>query len=101
MRVVFPSRGIPLLVGIGFIDLVTTAWLYHRGMIQEMNPLMRVLLEHGEWPFVLVKGLTIAFTWIALAKYTAQNPRFVRSACLFGALAYVALWGAWFTVGNS
>jgi hypothetical protein len=100
MRAVFPSRGIILLIGIGFVDLLSTAWLYHRGMIVELNPLMRVLLKNGEWPFVLVKGLTLVFTWVALAKYSRLNPSFVRSTCLIGSIAYVSLWATWFTIGN-
>ena len=100
MRAVFPSRGIILLIGIGSVDLISTAWLYHRGLIVEMNPLMRVLLENGEWPFVVVKGMTLLFTWVALAKYSKQNPSFVRASCLLGSIAYVCLWSTWFTIGN-
>jgi hypothetical protein len=101
MRAIFPSRAIILLVSIGLIDLISTAWLHHRGMIVEMNPLMRVLLQNGEWPFVLVKGLTLAFTWIALAKYAKQNPSFVQRTCVIGSIAYLGLWATFFTIGNS
>lgn len=90
-----------VLLGIGLADLVSTAWLYHQGMIVEMNPLMRFLLERGEWSFVAVKGMTLLITWAALARYAKQNPTFVRTTCICGSLAYAGLWVMWVLVGNS
>jgi hypothetical protein len=101
MRAAFPIKAIMMLLGIGLLDLISTAWLYHQGMIVEMNPLMRFLLEHGEWSFILVKGLTLAISWIALASYAKQNPAFVRKVCVCGSIAYVGLWVMWVAVGNS
>jgi len=101
MRAVFPSRAIILLIGIGFIDLVSTAWLYHQGLITEKNPLMRPLLEHGEWLFVFVKGATLVLAWLMLARYTKVNPRFVRNSCLAGSAAYLGIWTVWFFSGGS
>jgi hypothetical protein len=101
VKAVFPSRAIALLMGIGFADLVATALLYRLGLIHEMNPLMRPLLEHGEWLFVLVKGATLVATWACMAAYAKTNIRFVRTAALLGSLAYVALWSLWFMVGEA
>ena len=100
MRAVFPSRAIILLIGIGFLDLVSTAWLYQRGMITERNPLMRPLLENGPWLFVLVKGATLLLAWLMLARYTRVNPRFVRTSCLAGSVAYVGIWTIGFLAGG-
>jgi hypothetical protein len=100
MRAVFPSRAILLLTGIGLLDLVSTAWLHHDGLIQERNPLMRGLLDRGEFPFILVKGLTILGAWYVLASYTKHNPRFVRSSCIIGSVLYVGIWIVWFCAGS-
>jgi hypothetical protein len=100
MKAAFPSRSILLLVGIGLIDLVSTAWFYSRGMIVEMNPLMRVLLERGEWLFVVVKALTLLATWFVLVHYAKHNLKFVRSSCCVGSAVYLAIWLVWFTAGR-
>lgn len=71
--------------------------LHSRGLIVELNPLMRPIIERGEIWFVLVKGASLVAAWIALAWYFAVNRNFVRYACLFGSVAYVAIWLAWFT----
>ncbi|HWD40130.1 MAG TPA: DUF5658 family protein [Fimbriimonas sp.] len=92
MRVVFPSRAILLLIGIGIADLISTAWLYHLGLIQERNPLMRFFLDRGEWSFILVKGATLFVAWIALAAYTKHNRQFVKRSCIVGSVAYMGLW---------
>jgi len=100
MRAVFPSRAIVLLMSIGFLDLFSTAWLNHQHMIEEMNPLMRILLNNGEWPFVVVKGLTLLVTWIALVHYAKENLPFVRKVCLAGSALYLALWFILVAIGN-
>jgi hypothetical protein len=96
MKAAFPTRSMMLLIGIGLIDLISTAWMYHAGLIYERNPLMRVLLVHGEWLFVVVKGATLFGAWIVMAKYAKQNLRFVQQSCLVGSAAYMLLWTTWF-----
>ncbi len=95
MRAVFPSWSILLLIGIGLIDLISTAWLYHAGLIYERNPLMRVLLDRGEWLFILVKGAILLFAWYVLARYARRNLKFVNQSCYAGSLAYALIWGTW------
>lgn len=100
MRLFFPTRSILLLVGIGVLDLVSTAWLYSKGMITERNPLMRMLLDHGEWLFILVKGATLVAAWGVLAAYSKYNIAFVKRSCLMGSAAYLFLWTVWFCSGG-
>ena len=97
MQALVPTRSLAVLLIIGFLDLISTAVLHQRGLIQEMNPVMRVFIERSEWLFVLVKGATLIASWYVLAKYAKTNLRFVRTACLAGSCAYVGLWIVWFT----
>lgn len=96
MKLVLPTRALTLLMVIGIVDLVSTAWMHANGMIVELNPVMRFFLERSEWLFAAVKGLTLVAAWSALAWYSQHNRPFVRKACLLGSLAYVAIWTAWF-----
>jgi hypothetical protein len=96
MRSVFPTRSIMLLIGIGLIDLISTAWLYRAGLITERNPLMKTLLDHGEWLFIVVKGATLLVAWAVLAAYAKHNLRFVKQSCYLGSAAYALLWTSWF-----
>ncbi len=93
---VVPTRAILLLVGIGTIDLVTTAVLHAQGHIVELNPLMKVFIEQSEWLFAFVKGLTLVSGWFVLAWYAKFNLQFVRKASIYGSLAYVLVWSGWF-----
>jgi hypothetical protein len=96
MRLVFPTRALSLLLIIGILDLVATAWMHANGMITELNPLMRVFIERSEWLFALVKGLTLVAAWAALAWYCKYNKEFVRKACVMGTIAYLLIWSSWF-----
>lgn len=94
-----PTRALLLLLSIGAIDLVTTAALYSQNMIEEMNPLMRPLLETSVWLFVLVKGMTLALAYFFMVRNCDQYREFVRRACLAGSVAYVLIWTVWFLRG--
>ncbi len=99
-RSVMPTRAIGLLMAIGFVDLVATAVLHHHGLIVELNPLMKPLIERDEWLFVLVKGMTLVGAWAAMAAYARVNRDFVRKAALAGAGVYTLVWTVWFIVGS-
>ena len=58
-RRLWPTRALVLLLAIGFFDLIVTAVLHANGMITELNPLMKPLLEQGEWLFAIVKSFTL------------------------------------------
>ena len=98
MKAIAPSRSILLLMSIGFVDLAMTAWLHSRGMIVELNPLMRPIIEQSEWLFALVKSLTLLAAWAVMAAYCKVNVSFVRRACVYGSVIYLALWTSWFVV---
>lgn len=91
-----PTRAIILFIGIGAIDLVTTAVLHAQGHIVELNPLMRLFIDQSEWLFAFVKGLTLVGGWFVLAWYARFNLAFVRKAALWGSVAYMAVWLSWF-----
>lgn len=100
MRAFLPTRAIALLIGIGLVDLVATAWLHSAGKIVEMNPLMRPLLASGEWLFVLVKGLTLVLAYLAMVHYSRTHRAFVRQTCLIGSCIYASVWLIWFLAGS-
>lgn len=99
LAAVVPSRAIYLLLGIGLLDLITTAVLHAQGKIQELNPLMKPLIEQSEWLFVLVKGATLVAAAIGLIWYGRQNREFVRKACILGSFAYLMVFTVWFIKG--
>ena len=85
---------------IGFLDLILTAVLHANGMIVELNPIMKVLIERSEWLFVGVKALTLFAAWYALTSYSKVNLAFVRKASLTGAGIYLTIWTTWFIFGR-
>lgn len=95
-RRLLPTRALALLLAIGLLDLIVTAVLHAHGLIVELNPLMRPLIEESEWLFAAVKGLTLAIAWAAMVYYAQINKDFVRKACLVGSAAYVVIWMSWF-----
>jgi hypothetical protein len=81
------------------IDLIATAVLHAQGKIVELNPVMRPFIERSEWLFAVVKGLTLVAAWAGLVWYGRQNKSFVRTACILGSIAYLAVFATWFIKG--
>ncbi|MFW5697740.1 MAG: DUF5658 family protein [Fimbriimonadaceae bacterium] len=100
MKRLFPSRAVAVLLFIGFLDLVVTAVLHAQGLIVELNPIMRPLIERSEWLFALVKAATLVAAWAALVWYAPRNLDFVKKASLYGAGAYVFIWTTWFIAAS-
>ncbi len=96
----FPTRALLALMGIGFLDLVTTAVLHHHGLIVELNPLMKPIIEYSEWLFAAVKAMTLLLAWAVMVKYFKTHESFVRKAAMAGACAYVGIWTIWFIGGT-
>lgn len=92
IRRAFPTRAMMLFLGIGLVDLISTAALFEAGLITEVNPIMRLFIDRSTILFILVKGLTLAAGWYALQRYASKNLDFVRKVCIAGSIAYVALW---------
>ena len=95
-RRAFPSRAMFLLLFVGLVDLVSTAVLHAQGLIVEMNPLMRPLIERSEWLFVAVKGMTLLLAWAVMWKHAPTNMKFVRNASILGTVGYLTIWCTWF-----
>lgn len=99
-RQFFPTNALALLLAIGFVDLVATAVLHSRGLIVELNPIMRPLIERSEWLFAAVKGLTLLLAWSVMHNYAKHNVRFVRKAAFLASSAYLFIWTTWFIGGS-
>jgi len=99
-RQLVPTRAILLLMAIGFVDLLSTAILHANGQIVELNPVMRPMIEHSEWLFAIVKGLTLVICWGTMVWYSKINLKFVKQACIYGSGAYAFIWVTWFTIGS-
>lgn len=95
-----PTRAIGLLMFVGFLDLLATAILHEKGLITELNPLMKPLIEASEWLFVAVKASTLFAAWYVMAKHFPKNPEFVRRAALAGAVTYMLVWVIWFVAAH-
>ena len=96
MSLAFPTKSLVALLVIGIVDLVSTAVLHSKGMIVELNPLMRGFINQSEWLFAFVKGLTIGVAWGTMVWYAQQNKEFVNKACTYGSAAYVLVRTTWF-----
>ncbi len=99
-RAIMPTRAIGLLMFIGFADLFATAIMHEMGMITELNPLMKPLIEQSELLFSGVKALTLVLAWWMMAKHAQKNLAFVRRAALAGSVTYLVVWVTWFLVGH-
>ena len=84
MNIAFPTKSMIVLLTIGIVDLISTAVLHSKGLIVELNPLMRGFITQSEWLFAFVKGLTIGAAWGTMVWYAQQNRDFVNKACTWG-----------------
>ena len=64
-----PSKSLAVLIAIGVIDLIATAMLHAQGLIVELNPIMRPVIESSEWLFALVKGSTLLIAYLTMMQY--------------------------------
>ena len=92
----FPVPAIAALMAIGFIDLISTAVLHSHGLITELNPLMKPLIETSEWLFVAVKGATLVLAWLLMLKTVPSQRAFVNRAAWIGCALYASIWTVWF-----
>lgn len=61
---------------------------------------MRYFLIRNEWAFAGVKTATLVIAWAVMVWYARTNREFVRVACTWAAVAYVAIWTSWFAAGH-
>lgn len=81
---------------IGFADMISTAVWHANGQIEEMNPLLKPIIEQSEWLFVAVKAATLIAAYVAMAMYARKKPEFVRNASRMGILVYLSIYLIWF-----
>lgn len=91
-----PSTALMVLLVIGFVDLVITAVLHANGLIVELNPLMKPIIETSEWLFAIVKGSTLVLAYMVMMRFWDTHKAFVNKACWLGSGAYVIIWCIWF-----
>ena len=60
------------------LDTALSAWLFHRGLAVEGNPLLRPYAEMGLVPFVIAKLLTFLPALLFLEAFRHRNPLFYR-----------------------
>lgn len=87
-----PPIELILLITIGVLDLASTVILYMLGLIVELNPIMRPLLETSPALFTAVKMATLIAAYIVLQMYRSVDESFVKKASLYGTVAYVSVW---------
>lgn len=95
-KAVFPVPMLAVLMAIGLVDLIVTAVLHAYGLIVELNPIMKPLIESSEWLFAFVKGLSLVGAWYVMWKHAKINAQFVNRAAMVGSAVYVAIWCGWF-----
>ena len=88
----FPTRALFLLLFVAVLDLISTSWLFHAGLISERNPFMSFFIEKSNLLFILVKGSTIIGGWYFLSRYAKTHREFVRTACLVATTLYIGIW---------
>jgi hypothetical protein len=96
-----PPIELVLLMAVGVIDLLSTVILYCMGLVVELNPLMRPLLEASPWLFSIVKLATLFVAYVAMQAYRKHDETFVRRAALGGATAYIIVWSACTLAGHT
>ncbi len=96
VREILPNKSLILLILIGLVDLVATAMLHAQGLIVELNPVMKPVIEHSEWSFALVKGATLLIAYLTMAQYARQNSVFVGLVSKIGIVLYTGIWLIWF-----
>lgn len=94
-----PPRELTLLMSVGLVDLVSTMVLYSLGLVVELNPIMRPLLQNSLVLFAAVKIATLLAAYVALQLYRSVDEQFVRKAALTGALAYILVWVVFASAG--
>ena len=94
-----PSMPLAILLLIGFVDLVSTAVLHRMGLVTELNPVMKPLIDRSEWLFVMVKGATLLLAWAFITRFAKDNQRFVNTLCSIAITCYLLTWIVWFIHG--
>jgi len=83
-----------VLFGICMLDLLSSAWLFHRGLATELNPVLRGAAAAGIAPFVLAKLASFLPGLASAEWYRRRRPQFVRKLLRGVISAYLVLYCA-------
>jgi arginine exporter protein ArgO len=75
------------------LDMLSTAWLIHKGLAREANPVMGFYVDRSLPVFVMVKSLMFIAPLTVLELLRRRNPVFVRNMLRAGILAYLLVYG--------
>jgi hypothetical protein len=74
------------------LDMLSTAWLIHKGLAKEANPVMGFYVDRSLPVFVVVKSLMFIAPLTALELLRRRQPRFVQNMLRLGVVAYVLVY---------
>lgn len=91
-----------LVLALNMLDAVLTVWLIQNVFAEELNPLMRPIVEQLEYAFIIPKMLLAACFGAAIV-YAWKDFKIARIGGVFVALVYLALsayywWGFMFVI---
>ena len=92
VKLVKPPREVVFLMAVGLVDLVTTVVLYCFGFVEEINPLMRPIIEKSPVLFTFIKLATLVAAYFVMIWYTKVDEKFVRRVAWLGGWTYVVVW---------
>jgi hypothetical protein len=75
------------------LDMLSTAWLLHKGLAKEANPVMGFYADRSLPVFVIVKSLMFIAPLTVLEMLRRRNPVFVRNLLRVGIVAYLLVYG--------
>jgi hypothetical protein len=86
------SREFLFVLAICLFDTVSSAYLFHRGMAVEANPLLLPFAEAGTAPFLTARTLTFLPALLACEWYRRQNPQFVSALLRGTGILYLGIY---------
>jgi len=99
VQLVKPPREVVFLMAVGIVDLLTTVVLYCLGFVEEINPLMRPIIEKSPALFTCIKLSTLVAAYFAMVWYSKVDEKFVRRAAWLGGWTYVVVWLVFTSLG--
>lgn len=87
------SRESVLLALICLLDMVSTAWFFKIGSVQEANPIMRFYLDAGILPFLAIKTLLFVGPIYVLELMRRNRPMFIRNLLRTAIALYLISYG--------
>lgn len=86
------SRESCFVLAICLFDMITSAYLFHRGLAVEANPVLIPFAEAGTGPFLTAKTLSFLPALVACEWYRRHNPQFVATLLRWAGMLYVGIY---------